>query len=189
MSYPDSYSMPQQPFEQPYNERRSRASRMERLLNDLLNSTPEIEAASVVSFDGLPMASALPANFDEDRVAAMSAAMLSLGERATQGLGRGGLSQVHVEGERGTVFLVSAEDAVLVAIAGAGAKVGMLRYEVRHAAQRLAEALRAPEPEPVQAFVEQPAVEPTYESTPLSAMPFGFEASIEPTEPGSWPER
>jgi hypothetical protein len=62
----------------------------------------EIEAAAVVSFDGLPMASALPAGMDEDRVAAMSAALLSLGERAAQGLGRGELSQVYIEGETGT---------------------------------------------------------------------------------------
>ena len=63
------------------------------------------------------MASALPAGIDEDRVAAMSAALLSLGERAAQGLGRGELSQVYIEGEDGTVFLISADDeAVLVAV-------------------------------------------------------------------------
>ena len=49
----------------------------------------------------------LPAGMDEDRVAAMSAALLSLGEKAAQGLGRGDLSQVYVEGETGTVFLIS----------------------------------------------------------------------------------
>ena len=91
----------------------------------------------MVSFDGLPMASALPAGMDEDRVAAMSAALLSLGERAAEGLGRGELSQVYIEGENGTVFLVSADDeAVLVAVAAAGAKVGLMLYEVRRAASR-----------------------------------------------------
>jgi len=60
----------------------SRAYRLDRALADLLAQAPEVEAAAVVSFDGLPMASALPATMDEDRVAAMSAALLSLGERA-----------------------------------------------------------------------------------------------------------
>ena len=47
----------------------------------------------------------------------MSAALLSLGERAAQGLGRGELSQVYIEGDAGTVFLISADDeAVLVAV-------------------------------------------------------------------------
>ena len=104
---------------------------------------PELQAAAVVSFDGLPMASALPAGFDEDRVAAMSAALLSLGERASQGLGRGSLNQVYIEGEEGTVFLVSADDeAVLVAVGAHGAKVGLLLFEVRRGAQAVAETLR-----------------------------------------------
>jgi hypothetical protein len=121
----------------------SRSDRLHRTIADLLVQAPEIEAAAVVSFDGLPMASALPTTMDEDRVAAMSAALLSLGERAAEGLGRGALSQVYIEGEHGTVFLVSADDeAVLVAVAADGAKVGMMLYEVRRSAAAVAEALR-----------------------------------------------
>jgi uncharacterized protein len=122
----------------------SRAYRLDRAIADLLAQAPEVEAAAVVSFDGLPMASALPATMDEDRVAAMSAALLSLGERAAEGLGRGGLNQVYIEGEHGTVFLVSADDeAVLVAVASKGAKVGMMLYEVRRAADVVATVLKA----------------------------------------------
>ena len=122
----------------------SRSDRLDRAIHALLSQTPEIEAAAVVSFDGLPMASALPPSMDEDRVAAMSAALLSLGERAAQGLGRGELSQVYIEGDSGTVFLISADDeAVLVAVAAKGAKVGMMLYEVRRTAALVAEVLRA----------------------------------------------
>jgi predicted regulator of Ras-like GTPase activity (Roadblock/LC7/MglB family) len=132
--------MPVQPTGKPL----TRSARLDQAITDLLREAPEIEAAAVVSFDGLPMASGLPASMDEDRVAAMSAALLSLGERAAQGLGRGELSQVYIEGESGTVFLVSADDeAVLVAVAAAGAKAGMMLYEVRRAAAAVAEALRA----------------------------------------------
>ena len=121
----------------------SRSAQLERTLRDLLSATSEIEAAAVVSFDGLPMASALPAGMDEDRVAAMSAALLSLGERATEGLGRGALSQVFIEGESGTVFLISAEDeAVLVAVAAKGAKTGLMLYEVKRSAAKVADVLR-----------------------------------------------
>jgi predicted regulator of Ras-like GTPase activity (Roadblock/LC7/MglB family) len=127
----------------------SRASRLDRILRELLHQTPGVEAAAVVSFDGLPMASALPAGMDEDRVAAMSAALLSLAERAAQGLGRGDLSQVYIEGENGTVFLVSAQDeAVLIAVTAADAKVGMMLYEVKLAASRVGEVLRGPMPLP-----------------------------------------
>ncbi len=127
-----------------------RSAQLDRVLSDLLRQAPEVEAASVVSFDGLPMASALPVAMDENRVAAMSAALLSLGERAAEGLGRGELSQVYVEGESGTVFLISAEDeAVLVAVGAKGAKVGLLLYEIRRAAQAVAAALRQDEPDEV----------------------------------------
>lgn len=119
-----------------------RGEQLQSALDDLLAQVAEIEAAAVVSFDGLPMASALPDTMNEDRVAAMSAALLSLGEKAAEGLGRGGLSQVFVEGEYGTVFLVACEsEAVLVAVAGAGAKSGLVLYEVRRTASSIAATL------------------------------------------------
>lgn len=141
---------------------RSRSARLDHALAELLRQTPEVEAAAVVSFDGLPMASALPSGMDEDRVAAMSAALLSLGERAAESFGRGVLSQVYVEGEHGTVFLVSADDeAVLVAVGARGAKVGLVLYEVRRAAAAVAHALRADDAaaEPVAPPVAEPVTE------------------------------
>lgn len=145
----------------------SRSRRLDRALAALLDATPEIEAAAVVSFDGLPMASALPAAMDEDRVAAMSAALLSLGERAAAGLGRGELSQVYIEGETGTVFLVSADNlAVLVAVARQGAKAGLMLYEVRRAAAAVAAALADDEPVVVPAQAGALATEPLLQSVP-----------------------
>ncbi len=142
----------------------SRAVRLDRAIRELLTQTAEIEAAAVVSFDGLPMASALPAGMDEDRVAAMSAALLSLGERATVGLGRGELSQVFIEGEEGTVFLVSADnEAVLVAVAAKAAKTGMMLYEVKRTAAAVADVLREP--------VEPEAVTPQDAFDALASMP------------------
>ncbi len=141
-----------------------RSLQLDQILSALLRQVPDVEAASVVSFDGLPMASALPPGMDEDRVAAMSAALLSLGERAAHGLGRGDLSQVYVEGDNGTVFLVSADDeAVLVAVGRVGAKVGLMLYEVKQAAAAVGTALRV-EAEPLVPLVPvaaQPVPAPT----------------------------
>src|SRR5215210_5776469 len=135
----------------------SRSAKLDQILAELVGQVPEIEAAAVVSFDGLAMAAALPAAMDEDRVAAMSAALLSLGERAAQGLGRGELSQVYIEGETGTVFLVSADDeAVLVAVAAPGAKVGLMLYEVRRAASAVADVLRTDHAVPAHEVVAEP---------------------------------
>jgi uncharacterized protein len=125
-------------------EPETRADRLAAALDDFIRTTPDVEAAAVVSFDGLPMASALPPDLEEDRVGAMSAALLSLGEQAAVGLGRGLLNQVFVEGEHGFVFLMSARDqAVLSAIAGRTAKIGFMLFEMRRAADRIGRALES----------------------------------------------
>lgn len=122
-----------------------RATRMQELLADLVRRVPDIEAAAVVSVDGLPMASSMPADLDEERVAAMAATLLSLGERAADGLGRGAPSQVHVEGERGSVSLLAAGDgAVLVGVASKRAKAGLVLFELRQV-KRAIEGLLAEE--------------------------------------------
>ena len=82
---------------------KSRTELMVERLRDLQGTTPEVEASAVVSVDGLIIASSLPAGIEEDRVSAMSAAMLSLGERIASELGRGMLDQVYVKGANGYV--------------------------------------------------------------------------------------
>ncbi|MCU0265581.1 MAG: roadblock/LC7 domain-containing protein [Actinomycetia bacterium] len=159
---------------------RSRSARLDRVLAELLAQAPEVQATAVVSFDGLPMAAALPAGMDEDRVAAMSAALLSLGERAAESFGRGELSQVYVEGEHGSVFLVSADDeAVLVAVGVEGAKVGLIRYEVRRAAAAVASALRADDAAE-HASVDPEAAEAPVEPAPEAPVPVEAAASSAP---------
>lgn len=107
-------------------------------LRDLQATTPEIEASAVVSVDGLIMASSLPAGVEEDRVSAMSAAMLSLGERIASELGRGSLDQVYVRGDSGYVILMSiGEEAVLTTLVREGAKLGLIFLDMRRTADDL----------------------------------------------------
>lgn len=121
------------------------ATREERLassLNQLMEESQEIQAAALVSLDGFTMASALPEGMQEDRVGAMSAAILGLGERAAAELGRGSLSQVFIEGEGGYVMLIAAGDrAVLTCLADSEAKLGLVLYDMRVAAGIIAEIL------------------------------------------------
>jgi len=110
---------------------------MERLKN-LRMSTPDVEASAVVSVDGLTIASDLPSDVEEDRVSAMSAAMLSLGERIATELGRGLLEQVYIRGNDGYVFLSSVgEDAVLTVLARKDAKLGLVFLDMKRAAEDL----------------------------------------------------
>jgi hypothetical protein len=121
---------------------KSRSELMVDRLRDLQAGTPDIEASAVVSVDGLIMASALPATVEEDRVSAMSAAMLSLGERIAGELRRGLLNQVYVRGDDGYVILMSVgEEAVLTVLAREEAKLGLIFLDMRRAAEDLASFL------------------------------------------------
>jgi predicted regulator of Ras-like GTPase activity (Roadblock/LC7/MglB family) len=118
---------------------RSRTEQLVARLRDLRVSTPDIEASAVVSVDGLIIASDLPADVEEDRVSAMSAAMLSLGERIAGELGRGMLDQVYIRGDNGYVILMSVgEEAVLTSLARQDAKLGLVFLDMRRAASDLA---------------------------------------------------
>ena len=117
---------------------KSRLEMMVQRLQDLQTSSPAIEASAVVSVDGLCIASALPAEVEEDRVSAMSAAMLSLGERIAVELGRGSLEQVLIKGGKGYVVLMAVgPEAVLTALAREQAKLGLLLLDMHRAAEDL----------------------------------------------------
>jgi predicted regulator of Ras-like GTPase activity (Roadblock/LC7/MglB family) len=111
-------------------------------LHQMQVASPDIIASAVVSVDGLIIASALPNDVEEDRVSAMSAAMLSLGERISTELGRGTLEQVYIKGGEGFVILTSiGSEAVLTALAGPHAKLGLVFLEMRRAAEDLERAV------------------------------------------------
>jgi predicted regulator of Ras-like GTPase activity (Roadblock/LC7/MglB family) len=117
---------------------KSRTELMVERLRDMQVSSPDIEASAVVSVDGLPIATALPREVEEDRVSAMSAAMLSLGERIASELGRGVLSEVQIKGEKGFVILQSlGTEAVLTVLAREGAKMGLVLLDMRRAVDDL----------------------------------------------------
>jgi uncharacterized protein len=107
-------------------------------LQDLKHATPEIEAAAVVSLDGLIIASALPANMSEDRVSAMSAAILSLAESISNEMGRGTLEQVFTKGAGGyIIFITIGDHAGLTVLTNDQAKPGLIFLEMRRAAEDL----------------------------------------------------
>jgi uncharacterized protein len=116
----------------------SRTDQMVSRLRQMQAASPDIEASAVVSVDGLIIASALPEEVEEDRVSAMSAAMLSLGERISTELGRGGLEQVFIKGSEGFVILTSiGTEAVLTALARKNSKIGLIFLEMQRAADDL----------------------------------------------------
>jgi len=117
---------------------RSRAEQMIGQLKELQVNAADVEAAAVVSVDGLIIASSLPDEVGEDRVSAMSAAMLSLGERIASELGRGILNQVYIRGDQGYIILMSVgEEAVLTVLACREAKLGLVFLDMQRTVKRL----------------------------------------------------
>ena len=131
-----------QPNGAPSKEKQMATSRTEALvrrLRDLQASTPDVEASAIVSVDGLAIATDLPGDVEEDRVSAMSAAMLSLGERIAGELGRGSPEQIYIRGTQGFVILMAVgKSAVLTVLAREQAKLGLLFLDMRRAVKDLA---------------------------------------------------
>ena len=121
---------------------KSRTEQLVTRLRELQASSGDVEGAAIVSVDGLSMASSLAADVEEDRVSAMSAAMLSLGERISTELGRGEVEQVYVKGENGYVILTAVgEEAVLTVLARSEAKLGLIFLDVARTVQDLVKFL------------------------------------------------
>lgn len=112
------------------------------ILKDLNGTSADIEASAVISTDGLMIASLLPADMDEDRVGAMSAAILSLGDRSAVELARGELEQVLIKGDNGYILMTHASnEAVLTVIAKPKARLGLIFLDVKRAAQDIAKLI------------------------------------------------
>lgn len=117
---------------------KSRSQLMVERLRLMQVSAPDIEASAIVSVDGLIIASALQQGSEEDRISAMSAAMLSLGERIAHELGRGSLDQVYIKGDKGFIVLISiGSEAVLTVLARQDSKLGLVLLEMRRASEDL----------------------------------------------------
>jgi len=116
------------------------------MLNDVLRklqgSSAEIEACAVVSEDGLIMASSLPQGLEEGQIAAMSAALLTIGVRTARELQRGSLEQLFVKGSAGYVVIMQAgAHAVLLGLTRREAKLGLVFLDASRAADSVRQVL------------------------------------------------
>jgi predicted regulator of Ras-like GTPase activity (Roadblock/LC7/MglB family) len=117
-------------------------STLKEILRKIKASSLDIESLALVSSDGLPIASMLPENIEEDKVAAMSATITALGERVLEDLSKGKLSVALVQGEKGYVITAGINKfAVLVVITNEMAKLGIIMFAVKKAVEDLAKIL------------------------------------------------
>ena len=120
----------------------SKSEELNGALSNLQASSADVEACAVVSEDGLIIASSLPQGFEESHIAAMSAAMMSMGSRTAMELKRGNLQQLFVKGENGYVIIMYAgPHAVLLSMTRKEAKLGLIFLDMSRAAEEVAEIL------------------------------------------------
>ena len=111
-------------------------------LRALETRVPGVEAGLVVTHEGLPIASALPPDADEERIAAMCAAAHSTAERICKELGKGEVQMSFVRGEGGYVLVTSAgPNAILMVMTSPEAKLGLLFLEMRRLAKEIEELI------------------------------------------------
>ncbi len=112
------------------------------ILKNLLAAIPEVKAAAIVSVEGLPIASALPQDIDETRIAAMTAALLSLAERAIQEMRKGYFEQVYVKGSNGYLLVLGAgQNAVLTVSTTKDVRLGLIFLDCKRTCEKIAKLI------------------------------------------------
>ena len=115
---------------------------LEDILNDMLASMIEVQSATVVSIEGLPIASVLHPNIDETIISAIIAAIMTLAEIATQEFGKGFFEQVFVRGQYGYVFTMAVgHNAVLTISTTKNINLGLIFIETKRYCDKIAKYL------------------------------------------------
>jgi predicted regulator of Ras-like GTPase activity (Roadblock/LC7/MglB family) len=117
-------------------------------LHALLLASTSLDALSMVSMDGIEIASALPQDVNPGRLAAMTLAAFTLGEQIAEELERRTLEEVYIRGKHGFIMVVPLDKhTVLVALARENARPGIALLELRRTAKDLLETKdQAPPP-------------------------------------------
>ena len=111
-------------------------------LNKLLGAIPEVKSAAIVSAEGLPIASALPQGVDETKIAAMTAALLSLSELAIIEIGKGDFDQLYIKGSEGYLLVMQAgQNAVLTVSTAKDVRLGLILLDCRRACEKIAQLI------------------------------------------------
>ena len=126
-----------------FNMDKNIAEAVQEILKHLELEVPDIEASAVVSAEGFPIASALPRNIDEARIGAITAAMLTMGERAAMEFSKGDLHRIIIHGSEGILLsLAAGEDAVLTISATHGTRLGILLLYAERAAKDIEKIIK-----------------------------------------------
>ena len=99
---------------------------------------PEVEAAAIVSTEGLPITSALPQGVDEKEIAAMTAALLSLSKRALIEIKNDDFDQLYIKGSKGYLLVMQAgPDMHLIVSTKNEVRLGLILLDCKRACKEI----------------------------------------------------
>jgi len=111
-------------------KKRDFKSSLEELLKEIMDNVDGVKAAQLTADTGQPLASVLPSNADDMRLAAMTAALCSLSERAIAEMGLGEFEQSYIQAKKGYLLILHAgEDQVLTVSTTKEVKLAPILYK------------------------------------------------------------
>ena len=111
-------------------KRRVFKTSLEKLLKDIMDNVEGVKAAQLTADTGQPLASILPSTVDDMRLAAMTAALCSLSERAIGEMGLGEFEQSYIQAKKGYLLILHAgEDQVLTVSTTKDVKLAPILYK------------------------------------------------------------
>ena len=111
-------------------KRRVFKTSLEELLKDIMDNVEGVKAAQLSADTGQPLASVLPSTTDDMRLAAITAALCSLSERAIGEMGLGEFEQSYIKAKNGYLLVLHAgEDQVLTVSTTKDVKLAPILYK------------------------------------------------------------
>jgi len=112
------------------------------ILQELTSNRGDIQGCTIVTTQGLPITSLLADDANVSLISAMSAAIISVAESASQELQRGYLQRILLEGELGTIIISKAgSHAILVSLVDKDAKLGIILMLIDKAIKQISELM------------------------------------------------
>ncbi len=120
---------------------RTKKEIFQQVLTTLGRNVPDIYASVLVRQDGLLITSNLPADVDGRKVAAISAAIATIGIRAVNELKQGKIKQVIVTADEGQIITMGIENLFISVLVSKDANLGYALLELENVAEELKEVL------------------------------------------------
>lgn len=120
----------------------SKQEELAQVITTTRRSIPELHGVMIATTDGMAIVSDFPET-EAEKVAAMAATALGLGQRITERTALGGMQETVVRGDNGYLVVYGAgSSAVLVMSGPTNSNLGLMRIEARSASAQISQVLR-----------------------------------------------